>query len=254
MMGATVGTLFAALNRAGMRRFWRAPNTQLNVVITGASKGIGKAIAREFLRQVMARYIMHKQEETKTAAVGCSYSYSCTVAGLLCFVWQCHAQPHALHPQLSGRASTLLQRCRMRCHICSGDVCQRSAECCRSGDRVLVTSRTLAGVRAAAANMRDEVLFCKAAHHSCLCTHQHRPARRYCQLGTMWNGHCVLVWTLRRLCLGLKVGEAFNSLTPVHARIDQDSSSRKHTAESYSPTCLCMCTSMVTEVLHRGAG
>lgn len=52
MMGATVGSLYAALNRAGMRKFWRAPTTQLNVVITGASKGVGKAIAREFLRHV----------------------------------------------------------------------------------------------------------------------------------------------------------------------------------------------------------
>ena len=50
MMGATVGGLYAALNRAGMRKFWRSPTTQLNVVITGGGKGIGKAIAREFLR------------------------------------------------------------------------------------------------------------------------------------------------------------------------------------------------------------
>lgn len=49
-MGAFVGGWYAALNRAGMRRFWRAPDTQLNVVITGGGKGVGKALAREFLR------------------------------------------------------------------------------------------------------------------------------------------------------------------------------------------------------------
>jgi chlorophyll(ide) b reductase len=50
VLGAAVGGLHAALNRAGMRRFWRAPDTHLNVVITGSAKGIGKALAREFLR------------------------------------------------------------------------------------------------------------------------------------------------------------------------------------------------------------
>ena len=39
MMGATVGGLYAALNRAGMRKFWRSPSTQLNVLITGGGKG-----------------------------------------------------------------------------------------------------------------------------------------------------------------------------------------------------------------------
>ena len=48
--GGAIGLLFAALNRAGLRRFWRAPAAPLNVVVTGSSRGIGKAIAREFLR------------------------------------------------------------------------------------------------------------------------------------------------------------------------------------------------------------
>ena len=51
-MGLTVGAWYAALNRWGMRRTWRAPKGRLNVVITGATKGLGKALAREFLRQV----------------------------------------------------------------------------------------------------------------------------------------------------------------------------------------------------------
>ncbi len=50
MTGGAVGGLFSALNRFGMKRFWLAPTAQLNVVITGASRGLGKAIAREFLR------------------------------------------------------------------------------------------------------------------------------------------------------------------------------------------------------------
>ena len=49
-VGLAVGILYACLNRWGMRRTWRAPTDRLNVVITGASKGLGKAMAREFLR------------------------------------------------------------------------------------------------------------------------------------------------------------------------------------------------------------
>ena len=49
LTGAAVGALFAALNRFGMRRFWAAPRAPLNVVVTGGTRGIGKAVAREFL-------------------------------------------------------------------------------------------------------------------------------------------------------------------------------------------------------------
>lgn len=49
-VGAAVGILFAVLNRYGVVRWWRAPAAPLRVVITGSSKGIGKALAREFCR------------------------------------------------------------------------------------------------------------------------------------------------------------------------------------------------------------
>lgn len=48
--GGLLGGLYAGLNRAGMRRFWRAPQDPLCVVVTGGTKGIGKALAREFLQ------------------------------------------------------------------------------------------------------------------------------------------------------------------------------------------------------------
>ncbi len=38
------------LNKAGLHYTWRQPEKNLNVVIAGGSKGIGKALAREFLR------------------------------------------------------------------------------------------------------------------------------------------------------------------------------------------------------------
>ena len=49
-VGAILGAAYAALNRMGMKRIWRAPHAPLNVVVTGGTKGLGKAMAREFLR------------------------------------------------------------------------------------------------------------------------------------------------------------------------------------------------------------
>ena len=50
LAGGAVGSAFVALNRAGLKHAWRAPEGPLRVVITGGTKGIGKALAREFLR------------------------------------------------------------------------------------------------------------------------------------------------------------------------------------------------------------
>ncbi|EFJ51061.1 hypothetical protein VOLCADRAFT_103703 [Volvox carteri f. nagariensis] len=47
--GAAVGGLFAAVNRFCNRRVWPSPRQPITVVITGGSRGLGKALAREFL-------------------------------------------------------------------------------------------------------------------------------------------------------------------------------------------------------------
>lgn len=51
LTGAAIGGWFAALSRWCTVRLWRCPHRPLTVVITGGSKGLGKALAREFLLQ-----------------------------------------------------------------------------------------------------------------------------------------------------------------------------------------------------------
>jgi chlorophyll(ide) b reductase len=50
IIGGTLGAAYVVLNNAGLQYTWRQPDQNLNIVITGGTKGIGKALAREFLR------------------------------------------------------------------------------------------------------------------------------------------------------------------------------------------------------------
>lgn len=49
-VGGAIGIYFAVLNAVAHQRLWQKPHKTLNVVITGSTRGIGKAVAREFLR------------------------------------------------------------------------------------------------------------------------------------------------------------------------------------------------------------
>ncbi|GFR43697.1 hypothetical protein Agub_g4807, partial [Astrephomene gubernaculifera] len=49
LTGAAMGGLFALLHRFCDRHMWAAPPAPLTVVVTGGSRGLGKALAREFL-------------------------------------------------------------------------------------------------------------------------------------------------------------------------------------------------------------
>lgn len=49
MTGAAIGGVFATVNRYCSARLWRPPASPLNIVVTGSTRGLGKALAREFL-------------------------------------------------------------------------------------------------------------------------------------------------------------------------------------------------------------
>lgn len=52
-VGAIMGTAYAALDRQGMTRIWRAPYSPLNVVVAGGTRGLDKAMARKFLKCIL---------------------------------------------------------------------------------------------------------------------------------------------------------------------------------------------------------
>lgn len=50
LWGAVLGGMYALLHDHGVRHLWRPPAAPLRVVVTGGTRGIGKALCREFLR------------------------------------------------------------------------------------------------------------------------------------------------------------------------------------------------------------
>lgn len=81
-VGAIVGAAFAALNRMGMKRIWRAPYSPLNVVVTGGTRGLGKAMAREFLKYGPDDEVPHKSACVSPGRAGCQTCPDLTAGGL----------------------------------------------------------------------------------------------------------------------------------------------------------------------------
>lgn len=67
-IGAVLGGVFAAAHRAATIRIWKAPTAPLNVVITGGSRGIGRALAREFLASGDNVYIAARNGKVRSRA------------------------------------------------------------------------------------------------------------------------------------------------------------------------------------------
>lgn len=49
LLGVALGTAFCVLGRYALARLWRRPSQPLRVVVTGGTRGLGKALAREHL-------------------------------------------------------------------------------------------------------------------------------------------------------------------------------------------------------------
>jgi len=67
--GFGIGALYATLLRYANVRIWAAPKKQKTVVITGSARGIGKAMAREFLLAGDKVVITSRSERTVASAV-----------------------------------------------------------------------------------------------------------------------------------------------------------------------------------------
>jgi hypothetical protein len=126
------GLATAAHDFIGVQRLWRLPHGPLRVVITGGSSGVGKALAREFLRYGCLLCACDNSikgltcKEQVGAFLLCALN-SETICALVCRF-------------LTKPAPTLTPSPPGRC-----------------GDRVMVTSRTAQGAQAAMQQLREEV-------------------------------------------------------------------------------------------------
>jgi len=67
--GAALGGTFAGLHHLASAFLWRRPASPLSVVITGGTRGLGKALAREFLAAGDSVLISGRSQEAVAAAV-----------------------------------------------------------------------------------------------------------------------------------------------------------------------------------------
>lgn len=69
VVGGLLACHFAAVNAWGWKHLWASPRKPVNVVVTGSTRGIGKAIAREFLRAGDAVFITSRSPQGVRKAV-----------------------------------------------------------------------------------------------------------------------------------------------------------------------------------------
>jgi len=80
LLGACLGGLFAALHRHASVRLWRPPAAPLRLVITGGTRGLGKALARQALLAGDAVVITGR---THAAAAAAAAELRCEVEALV---------------------------------------------------------------------------------------------------------------------------------------------------------------------------